>query len=106
MIDCSGSDSILVSTNNVLFLKVVPDTSSSLGDSRERAETLEADHREMCRYKTVLDPNFKKVAAEIHAVYTTIATSSQGVGATLDHEGDNQLPTYLGVPRSELSTED
>lgn len=53
--------------------KVVPDISSCLGDSRERAEILDGDHREMCRYASAQDPNFVKVAAELHAVHSTFS---------------------------------
>ncbi len=57
--------------------KVVPDTSSCLGDSRERAETLDGDHREMCRFANGQDPNFMKVGAELHTVYSTILCAPQ-----------------------------
>ncbi|KAK1763216.1 hypothetical protein QBC33DRAFT_562996 [Phialemonium atrogriseum] len=50
--------------------KVVPDVSSCLGYSRERAETLDADHRSMCRYESALDPNYRKVSEELRAVYS------------------------------------
>lgn len=50
--------------------QVVPDVSSCLGDSRERAETLDADHRSMCRYESALDPNYRKVSEELRAVYS------------------------------------
>lgn len=46
--------------------------SSCLGDSRERAEVLDADHREMCRYASAQDPSYHKVAAELHTVYSTV----------------------------------
>ncbi|KAI0854646.1 hypothetical protein F4860DRAFT_520643 [Xylaria cubensis] len=54
------------------MMKVVPDFSSCLGDSRERAETLDGDHRSMCRYASTQDQNYKKVAAELHAVYAKV----------------------------------
>ncbi|KAJ2991965.1 hypothetical protein NUW58_g2331 [Xylaria curta] len=41
--------------------KVVPDFSSWLGDPRERAETLHADHRAMCRFSGADCPNYRKV---------------------------------------------
>lgn len=55
------------------MVKVVPDISSCLGDSRERAETLDADHRSMCRFSSAQDPNFRKVTAELHAVYSSFS---------------------------------
>ncbi|KAI1735610.1 hypothetical protein F4680DRAFT_434538 [Xylaria scruposa] len=58
------------------MVKVVPDISSCLGDSRERAETLDGDHRSMCRYTDTQDQNYKKVAAELRAVYTKLISKS------------------------------
>ncbi|TFA98930.1 Protein SERAC1 [Trichoderma ghanense] len=52
--------------------KVVPDYSSLIGDHREHAETLQADHLEMCRYSGSDDPNYHKVAGELHSIYHTI----------------------------------
>ncbi|KAI1129855.1 hypothetical protein F5Y10DRAFT_237408 [Nemania abortiva] len=58
------------------MVKVVPDVSSCLGDSRERAETLDGDHRSMCRYIGTQDPNYKKVAAELRAIYTNLTSKA------------------------------
>ncbi|KAL6805248.1 hypothetical protein J3E68DRAFT_441739 [Trichoderma sp. SZMC 28012] len=52
--------------------KVVPDHSSLIGDSRERAETLQANHMEMCRYAGKDDPNYHKVAGELRSMYYSI----------------------------------
>ncbi|KAL6835384.1 hypothetical protein V8C40DRAFT_234261, partial [Trichoderma camerunense] len=52
--------------------KVVPDHSSLIGDSRERAETLQANHMEMCRYSGKDDPNYHKVAGELRSMYHSI----------------------------------
>ncbi|KAK5655774.1 hypothetical protein OQA88_5312 [Cercophora sp. LCS_1] len=49
----------------VLGDKVVPDYSSSLGDHRERTETIQANHREMCRFHGFGDPGYIKVSAEL-----------------------------------------
>ncbi|RYP60958.1 hypothetical protein DL770_009885 [Monosporascus sp. CRB-9-2] len=62
--------------------KVVPDTSSCLGDPRERAETLDGDHRSICRYAGTHDPNYKKVAAELHAVYSSFLPQTHTAEAT------------------------
>ncbi|KAK0620578.1 hypothetical protein B0T14DRAFT_457672 [Immersiella caudata] len=43
--------------------KVVPDTSSSLDDPREKIETIAANHMEMCRFSGMNDPGFVKVAS-------------------------------------------
>ena len=56
----------------VLGNKVVPDYSSVIGDSRERAETLQANHMDMCRFWGADDPNYRKVSGEIAAIYETI----------------------------------
>ncbi|QYS95087.1 NACHT domain-containing protein [Trichoderma simmonsii] len=52
--------------------KVVPDHSSLIGDSREHAETLQANHVEMCRYSGKDDPNYRKVAGELRSMYHSI----------------------------------
>ncbi len=56
----------------VLGNKVVPDFSSSIGDARERAETLQANHMDMCRFSGKEDPNYRKVAGEIRSIYTSL----------------------------------
>ncbi|OTA97657.1 hypothetical protein M434DRAFT_191505 [Hypoxylon sp. CO27-5] len=50
--------------------KIVPDISSCIGDSRERAEILDADHRSMCRYAGARDPNYRKVSDEVRSIYS------------------------------------
>ncbi|KAI8713771.1 hypothetical protein NCS52_01222600 [Fusarium sp. LHS14.1] len=54
--------------------RVVPDTSSLIGDQRERAETLQANHMKMCRFSGRDDPNFVKVVGELQSAYYTILT--------------------------------
>ncbi|EMT73423.1 Protein SERAC1 [Fusarium odoratissimum] len=56
----------------VLGNKVVPHESSLIGDPREHAETLQANHKEMSRFSSDQDPNYIKVAGEIKAFYTAI----------------------------------
>ncbi|TVY63418.1 Ankyrin repeat domain-containing protein 50 [Fusarium oxysporum f. sp. cubense] len=56
----------------VLGNKVVPHESSLIGDPREHAETLQANHKQMSRFISAQDPNFIKVAGEIKAFYTAI----------------------------------
>ncbi|KAL6354179.1 hypothetical protein LRP88_12513 [Fusarium phalaenopsidis] len=60
----------------VLGNKVVPDTSSLIGDQREHAETLQANHMEMCRFSGREDPNFVKVVGELRSVYLAILTGT------------------------------
>ncbi|KAK3985240.1 hypothetical protein QBC44DRAFT_299670 [Cladorrhinum sp. PSN332] len=56
----------------VLGNKVVPDYSSLIGDYRERAETLQANHMDMCRFSGEDDPNFRKVSGEIRSRYLAV----------------------------------
>lgn len=42
--------------------------SSSLEDPRERAETLQGDHRNMTKFSSLDDPNYIKVAGELKRI--------------------------------------
>ncbi|KAL7808826.1 hypothetical protein V8C44DRAFT_335493 [Trichoderma aethiopicum] len=53
--------------------KVVPEYSSSIGDHREEAETLQANHLQMCRFSGAEDPNYRKVSGELRSIYHSIA---------------------------------
>ncbi|KAG4273203.1 hypothetical protein FPRO04_09809 [Fusarium proliferatum] len=66
----------------VLGNKVVPHDSSLIGDSREHAETLQANHIEMSRFSSSQDPNFVKVAGEIVDIYTAIEREQIDHGQT------------------------
>lgn len=57
--------------------KVVPEYSSLIGNDREHAETLQADHVQMCRYSGKGDPNYRKVAGEICSIYFSIMAVNQ-----------------------------
>ncbi|KAF5536867.1 hypothetical protein FMEXI_10162 [Fusarium mexicanum] len=57
--------------------KVVPEYSSLIGNHQEHAETLQADHLEMCRYSGKDDPNYRKVAGEIRSTYLLITASKR-----------------------------
>ncbi|SPO07363.1 uncharacterized protein DNG_10057 [Cephalotrichum gorgonifer] len=52
--------------------KVVPDYSSLLGNPNEHAETLQANHMEMCRFKGPGDPNYLKVSNELRDMYRSL----------------------------------
>ncbi|CAG9982457.1 unnamed protein product [Clonostachys byssicola] len=52
--------------------KVVPDHSSLIGDVRERAETLQANHKDMSRYSGLEDPNYRKVGGELGFLYRSL----------------------------------
>ncbi|KAH7139810.1 hypothetical protein B0J13DRAFT_68001 [Dactylonectria estremocensis] len=56
----------------ILGSKVVPHLSSLIGDEREHAETLQANHLEMCRFYGLNDPNYLKLAGEIQLIYHSI----------------------------------
>ncbi|PNP84320.1 hypothetical protein FNYG_02345 [Fusarium nygamai] len=56
----------------VLGDKVVPHESSLIGDPREHAETLQANHNQLSRFSSAHDPNYIKVAGEIKAIYNAI----------------------------------
>jgi protein SERAC1 len=77
-------------------LKVVPDYSSCLGDSRERTETLEGDHRSMCRYAGTEDPNYKKVTAELCEIYNSCLEKAQ-VSQEAATNPPDPVPTALSI---------
>lgn len=52
--------------------KIVPDHSSLIGDVRERAETLQANHKDMSRYSGLEDPNYRKVGGELGFLYRSL----------------------------------
>jgi hypothetical protein len=43
-----------------------------LGDARECAETLDANHMEMCRFTSAQDPNYRKIGGELHDIYLSL----------------------------------
>ncbi|RXG43502.1 hypothetical protein VDGE_30061 [Verticillium dahliae] len=55
-----------------MMSKVVPDVSSCLGDTRERAEVLDGDHRPICGFSSCSDPNYQNLAAELIEIYDGI----------------------------------
>jgi len=60
-------------------MKIVPDFSSLLGDSRERAETLDANHMDMCRFSSAGNPNYRKVTGELKIIYRSLEGNSRHV---------------------------
>lgn len=46
-----------------------------LGDSRERAETLDANHMEMCRFRSDSESNYRKVSGELKSICRSIEAS-------------------------------
>ncbi|KAJ9416909.1 RGT2-sensor of high external glucose concentration [Fusarium oxysporum] len=66
----------------VLGNKVVPHESSLIGDPREHAETLQANHKQMSRFSSAQDPNYIKVAGEIKDFYTAIDNAHSRIPLT------------------------
>lgn len=64
--------------------KVVPDFSSLLGDIRERAETIQANHMEMCRFAGLDDPNYERLCGEITSIYDWLAGSNATTANRVD----------------------
>ncbi|KAK5655609.1 hypothetical protein OQA88_5540 [Cercophora sp. LCS_1] len=79
----------------VLGNKVVPDSSSLLGDQREHAETIQANHREMCRFAGIEDPGYRKVAGELVSVCLSI---EQGDGRQLAMTANTDLMRSAPLP--------
>jgi len=75
--------------------KVVPDFSSSLGDSRENAETLQANHMDMCRFVGPQDQNCRKVVGELKSIYAVVLRSSQS--------GNRAWPSRMQRPSTSRS---
>ncbi|KAK2604559.1 hypothetical protein N8I77_007477 [Diaporthe amygdali] len=69
--------------------KVVPDFSSLLGDVRERAETIQANHMDMCRFTGIDDPNYSRICGELGLIYDSLA----GLNVTTANRGDSQSLT-------------
>lgn len=57
--------------------KVVPDSSSSLDDPREHAETIQANHMNMARFTDANDPGYRKVGGELKGLVQTIWTQKR-----------------------------
>ena len=55
----------------------MPDYSSILGNANEQAETLQANHRNMCRFTGPDDPNYQKVSGELHDMYRAVSNASK-----------------------------
>jgi len=78
----------------VLGDKVVPDYSSIIGDARERAETIQANHRDMCRFTGAEDPGYQKVSGELRSIYLSIMEKDleQELVPALEPEAEPKLP--------------
>jgi hypothetical protein len=56
---------------------MVLDSSSTLDDSQEHAETISANHMNMCKFSTLSDPGYRKISAEIKIMYRNISSQGQ-----------------------------
>ncbi|KIV81506.1 hypothetical protein, variant [Exophiala sideris] len=57
--------------------RVVLKQSSLLGDPREHAETIEANHKNMCRFYGMDDPGYKQVSGELKDLVKGVQPSIQ-----------------------------
>ncbi len=57
--------------------QVVPDISSTLGDSREQAEALVGNYMEICRIPGPEDPNYESIVGELRRTYNSIVKLSE-----------------------------
>ncbi|KAF5533272.1 integral membrane protein PTH11 [Fusarium phyllophilum] len=87
----------------VLGNKVVPHESSLIGDPREHAETLQANHKQMSRFGSAQDPNFIKVAGEIKTFYTAIDKACNRNQFTVEPTKFFKTPSTLPHPLARLS---
>lgn len=51
--------------HTLALLKVVPDISSFLDDEREHAETISANHMDMCKFASKGDPGYRALSGEL-----------------------------------------
>ena len=63
---------------------MVPDTSSSLDDSRERAEHIDANHMTMTKFSSKDDPGYRKVGEELRLLV-------KGIRKRLEEERQEEL---------------
>ncbi|KAF5629199.1 hypothetical protein F25303_10238 [Fusarium sp. NRRL 25303] len=87
----------------VLGNKVVPHESSLIGDPREHAETLQANHKQMSRFSSAQDPNYIKVAGEIKAFYAAIENAQNRNQFTAEPTKLFKTPPTLPHPLARLS---
>lgn len=57
--------------------QVVPDSSSSLDDARQRAEKLDASHRDMTKFWGPSDPNYAKLEKELNLIMELLSPTTE-----------------------------
>ncbi|OQV09141.1 NACHT domain-containing protein [Cladophialophora immunda] len=60
-----------------LMEKIVPDISSSFGDTRERAQHLPGNHMGMCRFNSRTDPGYLQVVGELSDILGKLTLQQQ-----------------------------
>lgn len=83
--------------------KVVSDESSLLGDVRERAETIQANHMDMCRFTGLDDPNYNRICGEITDIYESLARLMVTTAHPIDKH--SSIATRLAVKPYETRLE-
>jgi hypothetical protein len=72
------------------LVKVVDSTSSSITDT-EITHTINADHRAMCRFKSVNDEGYKQITGELQTIMKNIILQSVS-----QPEDDSVIPLAPG----------
>ncbi|KAJ6032541.1 hypothetical protein N7540_003273 [Penicillium herquei] len=85
--------------------KVVPDISSTLGDSREQAEVLVGNHMQICRMSGQEDPNYDSLVGELRRMYNSISKLSDGARRTMS-EASPRIQDSNGDHRAQYQTVD
>jgi len=76
-------------------MQVVPHLSSLIGNPKEHAETIDADHLGMCRFWGHDDPKFQKVGAELKNIYASTYRNDTRVAGADWYEYYGQTIIYL-----------
>ncbi|KAM7211106.1 hypothetical protein V8F06_013502 [Rhypophila decipiens] len=83
--------------------KVVSDYSSILGDHRDRAETLTANHWDMGRVADAHDPNYRKIASEIRSIIRSLTKASEEVNKDPPSEAEKTCLQSLWFPQMQMN---
>lgn len=76
---------------------MVDSTSSSITDT-ETTHTINADHRAMCRFKSVNDEGYKQITGELQNIVKNLILQSIS-----QPEDDSALPVAPGSPSQETT---
>ena len=70
--------------------QVVPDFSSSLDDPRERAEHINANHMELCRFSSRTDPGYVQVGGELSNLVENISLQKPELQQAIASESEGK----------------